>query len=486
MQRRIGGSGVHGYLFHDGEPKKGAGLPGFVLTSKGYKVKEPTDPARGHVTPTCYIDAIGAAEKGATNNTAEAEAFHLALELAVAHNVASLHIVADSEYVLGMYERLDAYEEKQWVKGDGQYIKNLAIWKAVHSTVKLVRERGIEIEVSWVKGHSGEPGNVKADQLATIGLSYADAKKTPPDPIVSPYEGYWKQSAEYNKLLGTHYVVNVIGAKGNSRQKAISEDGYEHRYYLYADTSKTPKISTFGTTSPHSGYAIVDTKGGHDLLEEVEKIHGEYVGERTVFLDGEERTISDGMIVMIRPQDVYRRETADLINTYGTAALVEKEGNLVSVGGKKVSEGFVHTRNGMLGIAKLDELQNVFDNYEDDQDTYRTIDITDEVFVTSTKKGKKGAEDTIEYKLRPSPETDDKFINVHFEDGKKKRKVVLVYGMDLPATNALKAAAKGTPVVKLVLRKETLGMWRFYAVVESDEGRGIWHNPFAAVLMPSV
>lgn len=483
LNRRIGGCGVHGYIYVEKEPKKGAALPGYVLTPKGYKVKDPKDPPRGYVTVENYVDVIATQETGATNNTAEAQAMLSALEMAGVANVEAVHIVADSEYALSMFRRLDELSEKQWVKSDGQIIKNVDLWKAIYHVKKTLIGREIEITCDWTKGHAGEPGNNRADLLATIGLAYAGNKKPAPEPIYSPYDGYWKATDEYNKLLGTHYTVKVTGVH---HKDAVKDEDYDRRFYLYSDTSKLPKIKTFGTAHPQAAYAIVDVKDPHPLLETVEEIQESVT--RKVMIQGPDGPyeISDGSLVMIRPQDVYRRETAELLKTFGEAATIEKNGSLLSVGDKKITESFQHTRNAMMGLDMFESLEKVFNRYTkgDVDDTFIVRDITEELFDVTVTPAKGTKPEKTTYKLKSFPETDDKFVRIKIEQDRFKRNAVLVYGMDLPSTNALKAAGRGTPVVRLVLQKESADMWCYYVAVESEEGRGIWHNPFSSVLLP--
>ena len=49
-------------------------------------------------------------------------------------------------------------------------MKNVELWQRLD---KLVQEGGHQIEWRWVKGHSGDPGNERADMLANKGVERA-------------------------------------------------------------------------------------------------------------------------------------------------------------------------------------------------------------------------------------------------------------------------------------------------------------------------
>ena len=52
-------------------------------------------------------------------------------------------------------------------------VKNAALWKTLYEETQRHK-----IEWHWVKGHSGHPGNEKADQLANIAIDEHVEQKT--------------------------------------------------------------------------------------------------------------------------------------------------------------------------------------------------------------------------------------------------------------------------------------------------------------------
>ena len=77
----------------------------------------------------------------------------------------------DSQYVrMGITEWVRGWKAKGWITASKQPVKNVELWKQLD---KLVAEGGHQIEWRWVKGHSGDPGNERADMLANKGVERA-------------------------------------------------------------------------------------------------------------------------------------------------------------------------------------------------------------------------------------------------------------------------------------------------------------------------
>ncbi len=77
----------------------------------------------------------------------------------------------DSQYVRkGITEWIRGWKAKGWMTASKQPVKNVELWQRLD---KLVAEGGHQIEWRWVKGHSGDPGNERADMLANKGVDKA-------------------------------------------------------------------------------------------------------------------------------------------------------------------------------------------------------------------------------------------------------------------------------------------------------------------------
>lgn len=76
----------------------------------------------------------------------------------------TIHI--DSTYVLkGTTEWLDG-----WVRKEYKGVKNADLWRQIASMSHIWGDCSVTLK--WVKGHSGDPFNEKADELANEGCVY--------------------------------------------------------------------------------------------------------------------------------------------------------------------------------------------------------------------------------------------------------------------------------------------------------------------------
>lgn len=74
----------------------------------------------------------------------------------------------DSEYVRkGITEWIAGWKARGWRTASRQPVKNVDLWQRLDA---LVAGSGHTIAWRWVKGHSGDPGNERADRLANLGI----------------------------------------------------------------------------------------------------------------------------------------------------------------------------------------------------------------------------------------------------------------------------------------------------------------------------
>ena len=104
-----------------------------------------------------------------TNNRMELQAVIEALTALKRPCVVVLHL--DSEYVRkGITEWIHGWKAKGWRTASRQPVKNVELWQRLDA---LVQGGGHRIDWRWVKGHSGDPGNERADALANQGVDQA-------------------------------------------------------------------------------------------------------------------------------------------------------------------------------------------------------------------------------------------------------------------------------------------------------------------------
>lgn len=108
-------------------------------------------------------------ELNTTNNRMELQA--VIEGLAALKRPCKVTLYLDSQYVRqGITEWIKGWKAKGWLTAAKQPVKNVELWKQLDT---LVQEGGHQIEWRWVKGHSGDPGNERADALANKGVDKA-------------------------------------------------------------------------------------------------------------------------------------------------------------------------------------------------------------------------------------------------------------------------------------------------------------------------
>jgi ribonuclease HI len=102
-----------------------------------------------------------------TNNRMEMMAVIAALESLKRPSAVKLHL--DSQYVKnGISTCIHDWKRRGWKTADKKPVKNEDLWRRLDAAVQ-----GHDIDWIWVKGHAGDPGNERADQLANLGVEKA-------------------------------------------------------------------------------------------------------------------------------------------------------------------------------------------------------------------------------------------------------------------------------------------------------------------------
>jgi len=103
-------------------------------------------------------------EHDTTNNRMELMAAIEALK--AVKQSSSIILTTDSQYVRkGITEWIKGWKNKGWKNSQKKPVKNADLWKLLDA-----QNNRHQIDWQWVKGHSGHPGNEKADDLANRGI----------------------------------------------------------------------------------------------------------------------------------------------------------------------------------------------------------------------------------------------------------------------------------------------------------------------------
>lgn len=108
-------------------------------------------------------------EINTTNNRMELLAVIEALRLL--NKPCVVHIYTDSQYVQkGMTEWITAWKQRGWRTAAKKPVKNADLWQQLD---QLCEQH--QLQWHWVKGHAGDVGNERADQLANLGVEQLQA-----------------------------------------------------------------------------------------------------------------------------------------------------------------------------------------------------------------------------------------------------------------------------------------------------------------------
>jgi ribonuclease HI len=102
-----------------------------------------------------------------TNNRMELTAVIQGLRALTRPVSVTLHV--DSQYVMqGVTSWLAGWKRNGWRTSDKKPVKNQDLWQALDAELERHDVRWV-----WVRGHAGDPGNERADELANRGVPAA-------------------------------------------------------------------------------------------------------------------------------------------------------------------------------------------------------------------------------------------------------------------------------------------------------------------------
>ncbi|HET9206721.1 MAG TPA: ribonuclease HI [Burkholderiaceae bacterium] len=103
-------------------------------------------------------------ELDTTNNRMELTAVIQALSALKSR--CKVAVYTDSEYVKnGITTWIHGWKQRGWRTADKKPVKNLELWQRLEA---LAAQH--DVQWHWVRGHDGDPGNERADELANRGV----------------------------------------------------------------------------------------------------------------------------------------------------------------------------------------------------------------------------------------------------------------------------------------------------------------------------
>ena len=110
------------------------------------------------------IKELHGGDPNTTNNRMELMAAIRALE--TLNKPCSVRLNTDSKYVMkGITEWMINWKKRNWKTASRTAVKNEDLWRRLDDAIQRHT-----IEWAWVKGHSGDKDNDRADALANLGI----------------------------------------------------------------------------------------------------------------------------------------------------------------------------------------------------------------------------------------------------------------------------------------------------------------------------
>ncbi len=104
---------------------------------------------------------ISGGDVNTTNNRMEMQAAINALNMLI--EPCKVTLFTDSKYVIdGITKWVEGWKRNGWVNASKKPVRNSDLW---HELIAAAKDH--DIEWTWVKGHDGNPGNERADTLAS-------------------------------------------------------------------------------------------------------------------------------------------------------------------------------------------------------------------------------------------------------------------------------------------------------------------------------
>ncbi len=107
-----------------------------------------------------------------TNNQMELLAVINALQaVSSKYSGQPINVFTDSKYVqLGITSWIDNWKRNGWQNASKKPVKNADLWRMLDTLCREALHKGLEISWQWVKGHSDDENNQRADLVARNAL----------------------------------------------------------------------------------------------------------------------------------------------------------------------------------------------------------------------------------------------------------------------------------------------------------------------------
>ena len=456
------GGGLHGYFFkltgdetpvqENSAPKKD------TPTSRGYvddnNFGELASLKALAVKPIEYVDYHHGLPYS-TNNIGELDGAIKAFEVALEKGVKHLVLIPDSEYVInGIKSHLASWKASNWIKSDGQPVKNQQHWKVLDGLLLEAYQKGMTYDVQWVNSHTDNLGNDAADEQATRGVVLASKGLDEVWLKYSPAAGYYNFKANYNRMFFQpqwYFSTRV--------SKPLTEDGRSVYYTGYHDKDyefhmKTKADATLTVLYLEKPEPVLDELANYQESLETENYGTSVIG----YLDA-----------------IFNSRNYSELEKFGSKYVRPhpKKNLLLLVDDTLLTRPMRPAYLSWKATEVVDNLRIWLDAFELWQRTgsagqlgnISVTDITAELYELDSSKKKPVCK--LHSNVTPSTKLLDLPVNYCVDTTPGSTNVRLTFGLDLPTRNSLSSIASLSPSVYVVSWKESAHGFRYATVVKA-------------------
>ena len=495
---RVGGHGVHGYVYANLPSKVTGCQKGYIHTDRGYQTNERAgqdvsiyyvlgetviDPRDvpvdfENIQPVMYFDANGSHDD-ATNNIGETMGFLCALRQAKLlyreHGIKKFHFVIDSKYVIGNLSRLESYSKRNWIKSDGKLLANKELWIAVLDEVRDFLQPEIKLEVRWVAGHQDDLGNIRADIQASLGLVAARNRAFLEKTHWKKAKGYWsKKAAEIHPFLLDSYWYT---------QPSI-DDRITHDDKISLFFGHHSEDERFGQPNPDDIHAVAHLDQLPEMLTIIKK--------KTAKVEQLEVSTGFGYegIYYADIKELLSPELSDVVDANDQSAVICDTENGLKVLNYRRLPLMVKFHPPRLAKTAYEQIYNSLDDILTRFTTNKLLsheavtDITDTVFETVEKKTKNKStqQNQVKFGFVPAVKAMVK-VNQLLENNmcqEIEQEITLTLSITSPNRRVFGNVKDLKPKVYVVTRCLSSVKFTHFVIVVLENGeRGIWSNYYA-------
>lgn len=467
------GSGFHAYYYDTNDKSEKTDKNGeYFTTDNGYQKKKPAsgDKHNGEIKGTAvkpieYVEgAVSYSEQG-TNNYAELNAILEGLRNCWNANVKRISIVCDSEYTLSTIRKdMNSWSKNGWMTSSGKPVSNIDTVKDLFALVNAIKAAGVEINVSWVRGHMEIAGNTNADILSNIGRSMSIAGEYSPKVVTLSSKKFTDYEVEKHPLLTHKRIYFVTKPEQNIPG-----------FYFQGDSGASDFM--IGKRLPETGYSVVILNEPDKTVEDMKQRQFECAQGLT--------QISCLLLDRIFDKKIFRN-----IDNFGMHCTEKdkRNTNVNFLDNKPLTMVMNPTGLSLRAISSFNNLSDILRTYMVNKDTIETIpdgehrylvkDITSEFYETEEKQVKKETVTKLILKKEYVNGIKNVILDHDVKHGDKNKtiKVPLIFGTDLPDRNQIKRLESRNPKVKLITWRYSDDTLNYAVIIESDDSIGIWSN----------